>query len=209
MPTFGHLKRDFPRLEPLRGYDPNEPQTQTAAYRVKAGEIILSGMVISPVWNSSDSVYEWQQGVGTSLDVPVYFALQDSEDADVVEAGNLVGLSCAGQFEIEIAFFKEDDTYNEGTLLTVGLTTDDWTLTAGKAAAAPKEGGATRSATTNNGSGYVKALAAGGTSVIVGQVTRAASSGSAGTVNSLNGINSNVVYKDVIAFRTMYRPRSA
>lgn len=212
MPTFGHLKRDFPRLEVLRGFDPNEPRTQTAAYRVKSGETILSGMVITPRWNAGDSVYEWAVGIGAVSDYyPIYFALQDSTDEDVLEAGNLVGLSCAGQFELQTAFYDPADTYNEGSLLTACLDATDEAIAAAVLTALGRSSGA------GDGKGFVtvvsnpRTLSEGGDNTlapVIGQVTRAASNGST-TVESIDGINSNVVFKSVITFRTMYQPAIA
>jgi hypothetical protein len=201
MPTYGHLKRDFPRLRVPRGFNPNEPFTQTSAYRVKDGEpTILSGMVISPVWNPTDSVYEWVMGVDAAT-TPVYFALQDATDEDVLEAGNLVGLSCAGQFELQTAFFDPAGTYVEGTLLTYAADSDGLTLPAAVAAALNG-----RSASSANGAGLLKTTTAGPTVTIVGQVVHSVSTtGTAGVVQSVNGTNSNVVFKDVISFRTFYQ----
>ena len=42
-------------------------------------------------------------------------------DEDVIEAGNLVGLSCSGQFRIQTAFFSAG-TYNTGVPLTYDST---------------------------------------------------------------------------------------
>lgn len=201
MPTFGHLKRNFPRFEPLRGWDPNEPFTQTAAYRVKDGETILSGMIISPVWNADDALYEWAVGIGAVADRrPIYIAQNDSTDEDVIEAGTLNAFSCAGQFELQIAFYDPEDTYNEGTALTACLDATDEGIAADVLAALGRTSGA------GDGKGFVKAAATDGTVPIIGYVTRAAGSAVAGSVNSVDGINSNVVFKDVISFRTSYSP---
>lgn len=181
MPTFGHIKRDYPILEVIRGWNPNEPFTRTAAYPVTDGVTILSGQLITPVWNATNSRLEWTiadkdtSGINTAA---LYLAQDDHLKEDIIEAGNLVGLSCAGQFEVESAFFTANSVYNEGTFLTVG---DD---------------------------GKVDALSSvDGTKVIVGQVTRAPGNGTAGaTLKSLVGTNSNVVNTNVITFNTMYIP---
>jgi len=198
MPTFGHLKRDFPRLEVPRGFNPNEPFSLTSAFRVKTGETILSGMVISAQWDSTDSLYEWVIGADAATDA-VHIALQDSTDEDVLEAGNLVGLSCAGQFELTTAFFDPGGTYNEGTFLSYAGDEDDLTLSAAVAAALGKSA-------TNNGAGFVKAASNTKATVIIGQVTRSVNNATAGSVPSVNGTNSNTVFKDVLTFRTMYKP---
>ena len=234
MPTFGHLKRDFPRLEVLRGFDPNEPRTQTAAYRVKSGQTILSGMVVTPTWNAADNVYEWTVGM-ESATAPVYFALQDSADADVLEAGNLVGLSCAGQFELQTAFYDVDGVYNEGILLCPMAPNDDNSFATYYPAATGSTLGVNNDAavaalgrtsnTEGNANGFLTTVTratidatdfvfdasdANGRPQIVGQVTRAAGSAGDGVAyNSLDGINSNVVFKKVITFRTVWQPALA
>lgn len=186
MPTFGHLKRSYPILEILKGWNPNEPFTRTAAFPVKDGEVILSGMLLTPVWVNANNRMEWSiadkdtAGIGTAA---IYLAQDDYFKEDIIEAGNLVGLSCSGQFEVESAFYKTGVIYNEGVFLTVG---DD-----GKVA--PITG--TK-----------------GTEVIVGQVTRAPGNSAAtgaGTVNTIGSVigrNSGVVNTNVITFNTMYLP---
>lgn len=113
MPRYGTIKRQYPRVEVLRGFNPNEPHTFTQAYPVQAGVAILSGQVVSAVWNGALSQYEWQLGWSLQNGVPAvpFVALNDSGDPDVIEAGNLAALSSAGQFEIETAFFKAGDTF--------------------------------------------------------------------------------------------------
>lgn len=113
MPRSDYLRRTKPRVEVLRGWDPNEPTTFTQT--VRASEAILSGQLISLAWNNTDSVYEWELGGGAGR-IP-YIAVQDSTDEDVLECGKLTGLSCAGKFEIETAYFTTG-TYGVDTLLT-------------------------------------------------------------------------------------------
>ena len=104
MPRSDYNRRAKPRVEVLRGWDPNEPTTfmQTA----RASETILSGQLIHLAWDAGDSVYEWVLG-GTAGKVP-YIAIQDDQDEDVLECGKMTGLSCAGQFEIETAYFDDE-----------------------------------------------------------------------------------------------------
>ena len=45
----------------------------------------------------------WSLGLGASA--TPHIALQDGADQDVSEAGKLTGLSCAGQFEIQTAYY--------------------------------------------------------------------------------------------------------
>lgn len=118
MPRSDYLRRTKPRVEVLRGWDPNEPTTFTQT--VRASEAILSGQLISLNWNSTDSVYEWELGGGAGR-IP-YIAVQDSTDEDVLECGKLTGLSCAGKFEIETAYFTTG-TYGVDKFLTWDGTT--------------------------------------------------------------------------------------
>lgn len=108
MPQIGTYKRVKPRVRVLRGFNPQEPFTLSQGAPVASGVSIKSGQVISLDWNSSANQYEWVLGVAT-LGATPYIALNDSIDYDVVEAGKLPGLSCAGQFEIATPYFKAAD----------------------------------------------------------------------------------------------------
>jgi hypothetical protein len=110
MPRSGYIRRQYPRVEVLRGYDPNEPRTLTQSFPVATGVTVLSGQVVSLAWNAGLDTYEWELGWSAGR-VP-HIALQDSADEDVLEAGKLTGLSSLGKFEIQTAFFKTGDTYN-------------------------------------------------------------------------------------------------
>ncbi len=121
MPTYGTIKRSYPRVVVLRGYDPNEPRTLTQAFPVKDGVVIKSGQTISLAWSATNSRYEWV--LGATAPATPYIALEDSTDEDVIEAGKLPALSCAGQFEIQTAYYKSGDTYNVDTPLTYDGTT--------------------------------------------------------------------------------------
>ena len=198
MPTFGHLKRDYPIMEILRGWNPNEPFTRTAAYPVASGVTIYSGMLIYPAWNNTNNRLEWSiadKDVAGIHNLPIYIAQDDSSKEDVIEAGNLVGLSCAGQFEVQTCWFTTGQAYNEGVYLTIG---DDGKVTPVTLA---DQNGATAGTTTAVPSNVV----------IVGQVTRApGSSGDAApydvTTQSNVGINSSAVATNVITFNTMLMP---
>jgi hypothetical protein len=129
------------RLQVLRGWDPNEPRTQTAALPVAEGVTIKSGQVISKQWNATDSIEEWILGVSAAnseggLSAEPFIAQQDSADGDVLESGNLVGLSCAGDFELQTAHFKHGDAYPSGTPLTFDAVTGDIKAAAAIVAAA-------------------------------------------------------------------------
>jgi hypothetical protein len=214
MPTFGTIKRQKPRIEVLRGYDPNEPTTFTQTAPVKDNVTIQSGQVISLEYSLTESRYEWTLGVeGTNADANAitmaYIALQDSTDEDVLSAGNMVGLSCAGQFEIESAFFASkigatDQTYDVDVPITYAAEGDqvtDQNLTLG-----PGQDGIVEEL------GYFKVAATSG-DPIIGYVTRGR--GDAGVGNKdlgpqsgANGaiakhaVNSNVIDTEVVTFYT-------
>lgn len=104
MPRSGLVNtRVKPRVTVLRGFDPNAPMTLTQSLPVKSGQTILSGQLVSSSWDSSVNQHVWSLGPGTNA--TPHIALQDGADQDVSEAGKLTGLSCAGQFEIQTAYY--------------------------------------------------------------------------------------------------------
>jgi len=182
MPRFGTVKRQYPRVEVLRGYNPNEPQQLSQAFPVADGVTILSGQVISRSWNGGLGQYEWVRGWISG--VP-FIAINDSSDADILEAGKLPALSSAGQYEIQIGFWKNSDEANFVVDAPVGPdgTTGDIQVVANK-------------------SGIP----------IIGYVTRnhgPLDLGPSGSGN--NGSNSNVVVANlhVVSFQTSYSPNPA
>jgi len=113
--------RTKPRVQILRGWDLVSTSTLHQVHAVKANQQdIKSGMIISRVWNSDLSRYEWTKGVtinGLSTPVP-YIALQDATEADVVAAEGLTGISISGDYEIQTGYYNTDGTYNADVLLT-------------------------------------------------------------------------------------------
>jgi hypothetical protein len=107
--TYGTYQRIAPRVNVLRGYMGNEPYGRSYSAPVASGVTILSGQLISL---SSGS---WVLGVTAGSEPFIAFA--DSTDTDVISSGLLLGLSCAGQYEIETAWFDNSVTYNESSLL--------------------------------------------------------------------------------------------
>lgn len=180
MPRFGTVKRQYPRVEVLRGFNPNEPFTLTQAYPVADGVTILSGQVISKSWNAALGQYEWV--LGWTAGIP-FIAYNDDQDADVLEAGKLPGLSSAGQFEIQTAFWKDAD---EANLVVDAPVGPDGTT------------------------GNIKVVALEDGTPIMGHVTRnhgVLDLGPTGSGN--NGKNSNAVNLKVVSFQTAYAPNSA
>lgn len=179
MPLHGQIKRAYPRVEVLRGYNPNEPHTLSQTHPVKSDVTVASGQIVYLVWNSSTSQYEWRLGCASGS--TPYVALQDWDtsqtaglgqfgyDPDVQEAGKLTGLSCAGQFEIQSAFF-EDTTYAMDDTLTYD---------------------------TGGNAGDVKPAGTG--DEVIGFISRTNGENSQ---MSLSGINSNVTNTSVITWTT-------
>ena len=122
MPTYGTIKRAKVMVEVLRGFDPMETTTLTQSYPVADGVTIKSGQVISAVWSAQNSRLEWV--LGCTAGTP-FIALEDSTAEDVISAGKLPGLSCAGKFEIQTGYFKTPDGgdyFNDQPLTYDGTT---------------------------------------------------------------------------------------
>ncbi len=123
------------RVLVLRGYDPNSPTTLTQTLPVQTSTTVLSGQVISANWSSSQGSYAWVLGMtGSTASVTAvpHIALQDSADEDVSEAGNLTGLSCAGQFEIQTAFYSgADSSFVPGKVLSAHASSGDLIVATG------------------------------------------------------------------------------
>jgi hypothetical protein len=121
MPRSGLVNtRVKPRVTVLRGFDPNAPMTLTQSLPVKSGQTILSGQLISSSWDSTVNQHVWSLGL-TAAATP-HIALQDGADQDVSEAGKLTGLSCAGQFEIQTAYYTGSNIA-VGALVVASSTT--------------------------------------------------------------------------------------
>lgn len=167
MPQHGYIKRSKPRVEVLRGYNPNEPHTLTQSHPVKAAVVIRSGMVISLEWVSANNRYEWVKGGQDNK--MAYIALQDWDqsqtaglgafgyDPDVIEAGKLTGLSCAGQFEIQTAYIADSQTWTmdapvsyDGTTGNLKVATASTDQVIGRVTRPSGQSGATNLARTNS-----------------------------------------------------------
>lgn len=207
MPRSGlYSTRANARVTVLRGYDPNSPSTLTQSLPVASGSTILSGQVVSGVWSSTYGSHAWT--LGLTGGVP-YVALQDSADEDVSEAGKLTGLSCAGQFEIQTAFYSgTESALTLGAVLTAHATSGNVLL-------------ATAGGTSANGSkivGFVTrvpAASVGTASATYGGITITSSytggSGSATGPGAIfyPGIDSGVTAPEkVLTFTTAYTGNS-
>lgn len=123
MPQSGLIStRTKTRVKVLRGYDPNAPTTLTQSLPVPSGSTVGSGQVVSQTWTAALGSYGWTLGATTASAVCPFIALQDSADEDVIEAGKLTGLSCAGQFEIQTAYYQSG-TYTPGGFLCASTGT--------------------------------------------------------------------------------------
>lgn len=98
MPRYeGTVKRTRPRVNVMRGYTGNEPQSLSRSAPVASGVTIYSGQAIAD--NGSG---EWR--LATSTSKVVYIAYHDSDDTDVKSCGKLLGFSALGSYELETAY---------------------------------------------------------------------------------------------------------
>lgn len=115
--NYGEYRRAKPRLNILRGFAGNEPQSITFSAEPTVGADIKSGqlIVIDPAtgkWVKCDSALH--AGL-----VP-YFAFQDQSDTDVTSSGLLLGISCLGEFELQTAYFDSTDVWAHGNPVVKG-----------------------------------------------------------------------------------------
>jgi hypothetical protein len=101
--TYGTLQRLNPRLRVIKGYVGQNSNQRQEVCPVASGMAIMSGMVISKLWSTDNARYEWVLGLVAGAEP--YIALQDYTDTDVLAADGLTGLSCAGQYTLESAYF--------------------------------------------------------------------------------------------------------
>ena len=98
MPRYeGTVKRTRPRVNVMRGYTGNEPQSLSRSAPVASDVTIYSGQAIAD--NGSG---EWRLAIET--DEVVYIAYHDSDDTDVKSCGKLLGFSALGSYELETAY---------------------------------------------------------------------------------------------------------
>lgn len=84
----GTIQALKPRIEFTNGYDPMSSRHRQAHHPVQSGKRVYSGMLISPVWNSSSLQSEWVPGL--VADATPYVAVQHDDDRDVIGAGGKV-----------------------------------------------------------------------------------------------------------------------
>jgi hypothetical protein len=113
-----------PRLEVLKGWRPDTPHEMRTLYPVASGTTVKSGQVVAPKYNVALGQVEWVIPAAADGHAPDYhIAANDSDDFDVLEAGKLPALSCAGQFELETSYFTgSEETFALGTQLSVDVT---------------------------------------------------------------------------------------
>ena len=135
MPRYeGTVKRLRPRVNVMRGYTGNEPQSLSRSAPVASNtgsaagaKQIYSGQAITlsgGKWVLADHTAE-----------VAYIAYHDSDDTDVLSSGLLLGFSCLGEYELESAWFTNDG-FNQVTGPDVGIQVSDngaekgyWTAT--------------------------------------------------------------------------------
>ena len=120
--NYGTLQRTYPRLRVLRGYVGQNSNQRGESAPVKDGEVIMSGMCISKLWNPTTTKYEWVRGLVSGA-VP-YVALQDYNDVDVLGSGSLTGLSCSGQYTFESPYFVGTTALDDGALVSAYANDD-------------------------------------------------------------------------------------
>lgn len=174
-----------PRLEVLRGYNPEAPQEFRTAYPVASGVTVKSGQLVAPKYNSDIDDYEWVlPGTDTGHVDQYYWANNDSNDFDVIEAGKLPALSCAGQFELQTAYYTTDN-YAPGAL--IGVDTAE--------------------------PGNIKVLATNATTdVIIGEVSRKSPTSVLGINSNVKPFLANGDPNpglNVVTIRTVFRPATA
>ncbi len=132
--TFGEFRRTKPRISIKRGFAGNEPQSITLSAPPRDGDgTIKSGMLISLDTNgkwipsilagasAGTSVGSVSFGPDAANTVP-FFAFADDTDTDVKSSGQLLGLSCLGEFEIQTGYFDNTTTYKIGDPLIKSAT---------------------------------------------------------------------------------------
>lgn len=204
MPRFGTVKRQYPLVRVLRGYDPMEPHVLSQAYPVADGVTVLSGQVVSLVYDTAyEGDHKWV--LGWTAGIP-YIAINDwvpgvgtglGSDADVMEAGKLPALSSAGQFEIQTPFWAD----SSNALQTGGGA--EFVLDAPVGPAGT--------------SGSIKVVALESGIPIMGYVTRnrgplsLGNKVEGGITYPNSGVNSSAIAANstVVTFQTAYAPNSA
>ena len=113
--NYGEYRRTKPRINILRGFAGNEPQSITHSAEPTAGQDIKSGQLIVLVagkWVKCDSA--------AHAGLVPYFAFQDQTDTDVISSGLLLGISCLGEFELQTAYFDATDVWAHGDPIIKG-----------------------------------------------------------------------------------------
>ena len=110
-----------PKLNVLRGWNPDTSSEFRTSLPVALGVTIMSGQLVQPKWNATAETYEWVLGGTAGAEAQYFWADEDSAEGDVLESGKLPALSCSGQFVLETAYFTPDapNVYNRGKFVTV------------------------------------------------------------------------------------------
>lgn len=116
--NFGEYRRGQPRLRVRKGYEGNETRGLQYSAPPGLGVTILSGQVVY-----LDANGYWQLATSALANGRTpYMALQDSVDTDVLSSGLLTGLSCAGQYVFETAYFVMTDGNFQGNELPLVIS---------------------------------------------------------------------------------------
>jgi hypothetical protein len=199
----GPYQRLAPRVNVLSGYWGNEPFSRKRSAPVTSGVTIQSGQVISLVSG------QWVLGAATGLEP--YIAFHDSSDTDVVSSGLLLGLSCAGQFDIETAWFDNTKTYTDSSPLVAATGGSSTAL------AAPLTGALGAVTLGSSTAQDIIGFAVNGGRQATGSSTNGAAWGNTVSAHPpvgytaayVPGVNSEAAVAYVLAFRTLWRPAEA
>jgi len=122
MPLFaGTENRAHPRVNVMRGYTGNEPQSLSRSAPVAAddGGTTATGSVLSGQAVVLNADEEWVLADGGQNDDVVYIAYHDSTDPDVLACNKLLAFSTLGQYELETGFVANPDAAAEGLVITI------------------------------------------------------------------------------------------
>ena len=203
--TYGTYQRTAPRINILSGWFGNEPYGRKRSAPVTSGVAIQSGQVISLTSGA------WV--LGCSAGKEPYIAFHDSPDTDVVSSGLLLGLSCAGQYEIQTAWFDNTQVYVESSALVAATGGSSTACTVANAASL----GAITLGTSStqdvigfatNGGRQVLAGYKDGTNILANPInsesgpTNTAAAGAGSLPSASSGVY-------VLQFRTFWQPATA
>lgn len=118
----GFTQRAKPKMQILKGYDPQNPRLKQDALPVASGVTVVSGQLVQKKKNALTGAYEFVlAGTSGAVGVPA-FAIDDSANFDVA-ASRLAALPVDGDYEVRTAHYVgELGALTVGTKLTFDNT---------------------------------------------------------------------------------------